>query len=52
MFGGDNNTNDISLDKIDYEWVESTDKIVRLKKALKLLEQDGSYYVDLIKAIE
>jgi hypothetical protein len=42
---------EVTLEKVDFEWVKSTTKIPRLKKALKLLEQDGGYFQDLMKAI-
>lgn len=32
---------DLTLDKIDYTWVENCNKAKELKKALFLLEQDG-----------
>lgn len=44
--------NDLTLEKIDFEWVKSQTKIPPLKKALKLLEMDGNYYTELIKSIE
>lgn len=35
---------DITIDKIDFEWVEQAKKISHLKKALRLLEEDGILY--------
>ncbi len=32
---------DVELEKIDYEWIKGQKKISLLKKAKKLLEQDG-----------
>lgn len=43
---------DISLNEIDYRWVESTSDIKILKKALKILKDDGGYFPDLEKKIE
>lgn len=43
---------DITIDKIDFEWVEQAKKISHLKKALRLLEEDGDYFPDLKKAVE
>lgn len=45
-------SDDLTLEKIDFEWVNSQTKVAPLKKALKLLELDGNYYTDLIKAVE
>ncbi|CAD8110823.1 unnamed protein product [Paramecium primaurelia] len=45
-------SDDLTLEKIDFEWVNSQTKVGPLKKALKLLELDGNYYTDLIKAVE
>jgi len=36
MFGGSNE--ELTLEKIDFDWVKNETKITRLKKALKLLE--------------
>lgn len=49
MFG--NVEAELSLEQIDFEWVQKTKKISQLKKALKLLEMDGNYYTELIAAI-
>jgi glutaredoxin-related protein len=40
------------LDKIDFEWVASTESAKELKKALKALQDDKGGYVELEKAIE
>ena len=51
MFG-ENAKDDLTLEKIDFEWVKATTKITRLKKALRLLELDGNYFTDLVKCVE
>ena len=50
---------DIDINKIDFEWVKKTTKPKLLKKALKILEADGNlliilgnYFVELQKEIE
>lgn len=43
---------EVTLDKIDFEWVKNETKVSRLKKALKLLEQDGGYFMDLMEAVK
>ena len=43
---------DVELSRIDYDWVERQNKPAFLKKALKLLELDGSYYPELNKSIQ
>ncbi|CAD8111816.1 unnamed protein product [Paramecium sonneborni] len=45
-------SDELTLEKIDFDWVNSQTKVAPLKKALKLLELDGNYYTDLIKAVE
>lgn len=40
------------LDKIDFEWVASTNSVKELKKALRALQDDKGGYVELEKAIE
>lgn len=40
------------LEKIDFEWVASTNSLKELKKGLKALQDDKGGYVDLEKAIE
>lgn len=51
MFG-ESAHDDVTLESIDFEWVKKTSKIQKLKKALYLLEQDGSFFTDLIKAVQ
>lgn len=43
---------EVTLEKIDFEWVAEQTKPQQLKKALKLLELDGNYYTELIRACE
>lgn len=33
---------DIDIYSIDFDWVKKTEKVTQLKKALKILEQDGT----------
>jgi hypothetical protein len=40
------------LNEIDYLWVEKTEDPKLLRKALKLLKDDGGYFIDLEKHIE
>jgi hypothetical protein len=40
------------LEKIDFEWVSSTNNVKELKKALKALQDDKGGYFELEKAIE
>ena len=39
MFDG--RINDLDINRIDFEWVARTDDIKQLKKALKILIEDG-----------
>jgi len=43
---------ELKLEMIDYEWVESTNENKQLKKALKLLKDDGGFFPHLEEAIE
>jgi hypothetical protein len=50
MFGGsvipgtgEELLSDLTLDIIDYKWIASCRKIPLLKKAIKLIEQDGKH---------
>ena len=43
---------DLNLNEIDFKWVEETDDAKLLKKALKMLKDDGGYFPDLEKSIE
>ena len=42
----------LELNTITYEWVEKTTDIKCLKKALKLLKDDGGFFPDLEKTID
>lgn len=42
---------DLTLDKVDFDWIKNAKKISHLKKALKLIEEDGDYYPDLKKQV-
>ena len=39
---------ELTLEKIDFEWVNKETKIGSLKKALQLLKQDGNHFPELI----
>ncbi len=42
----------LDLNQIDFKWVDETEDIKLLKKALKLLKEDGGHFVDLENSIE
>ena len=42
----------LHINEIDFKWVDSTEEPKLLRKALKLLKEDGSYFLDLEKYIE
>ena len=42
----------LDLNTITYEWLEKTNDPKLLKKALRLLKEDGSYFPDLEKSID
>ena len=42
----------LDINMISYEWLERTNKPKLLKKALKILKDDGNYFPDLSKAID
>lgn len=42
---------DFKIEDIDYKWVEATSNKQALKKALKMIQDDGGYYPDLEAAI-
>jgi hypothetical protein len=44
--------NDLHMNQIDYKWVDETDDTKLLKKGLKLLKDDGSFFPALEKYIE
>jgi hypothetical protein len=43
---------DVTINQIDYKWVDCTDDSKKLRKALKLLKEDGGFFPDLEKYIE
>jgi len=43
---------DVILNQIDYKWVDNTEDSKKLRKALKLLKDDGGYFPELEKYIE
>ncbi len=38
---------ELTLNMIDYEWVDKCDDAKQLKKGLKLLKDDGGYFKEL-----
>lgn len=40
------------MDDISYEWINNTEDKDALKKGIKLIEEDGNYFMDLKKSIE
>jgi len=42
---------DLTLQKISFEWIKECKKIKLLKKAIKLIEEDGKLYENLIRKI-
>jgi tetratricopeptide (TPR) repeat protein len=42
----------LDINMISYEWLERTNKPKLLKKALKILKDDGNYFPDLYNAID
>jgi len=42
----------LTLNSISYEWLEKTNNPKLLKKAIRLLKEDGGYFPDLEKAID
>ena len=51
MFGGvttpsgdTNLLSDLTLDNVDFDWVKKTTKVSHLKKAIKLIEDDGKQF--------
>ncbi len=43
---------DITLNQIDYKWVDNIEDSKKLRKALNLLKDDGGYFPELEKYIE
>jgi tetratricopeptide (TPR) repeat protein len=42
----------LTLNSISYEWLEKTNNLKLLKKAIRLLKEDGGYFPDLENAID
>lgn len=38
---------DITIEKIDFDWISSTSKIPHLKRAIRVIQLDGDYYTEL-----
>jgi hypothetical protein len=43
---------DLIINEIDFKWVDKTEDPKLLKKALKLLKEDGGYFIELEKYVE
>ena len=43
---------DVSLNQIDYKWVDNTEDSKKLRKALNMLKEDVGYFPELEKYIE
>lgn len=43
---------ELTLNGLDYNWVDECDDTRLLKKGLKMLKEDGSHYPDLEKYID
>jgi hypothetical protein len=43
---------ELTLNQLDFSWVDKCNDAKLLKKALKLLKDDGGYFQDLEKYIE
>ena len=42
----------LDINMIDFDFVQSCDKLARLKKALKILEDDGDHFPDLQRELK
>jgi hypothetical protein len=42
----------LNINQIDFKWVDETDDAKLLKKAIKMLKDDGGYFLELEKYIE
>ena len=42
----------LTINSISYEWLEKTNNPKLLKKAIRLLKEDGGYFPDLENAID
>lgn len=38
---------DITIETVDFNWIQETTKITHLKRAIALIEKDGNYYTEL-----
>ena len=38
---------DITIERIDFNWIQSCVKIPYIRRAIKVIEADGDYYPDL-----
>jgi tetratricopeptide (TPR) repeat protein len=43
---------DITIEKIDFDWIKQCDKVSYLRKAVKVIEADGDYYTELKQACQ
>jgi len=43
---------EITLESIDFEWVDKQTSVKQLKRALKILKDDGGYFQDLMNKIQ
>ena len=41
---------DITIERIDFAWIQSCNKVSYLRRAVKVIEGDGDYYPDLKEA--
>lgn len=41
---------DITIDKIEFDWIAQCNKVSYLKKAVRVIEEDGDYYKELKEA--
>lgn len=41
---------DIKLETVDFNWIKETTKISHLKRAIRLIENDGNYFAELKNA--
>jgi len=46
------NTPQLNLEDISYEWLQECSDPAQLRRGIKLIEEDGNYFVDLKKEIE
>jgi hypothetical protein len=46
-FSNASTLSDITLEKIDYDWIEKCSKPSHLKRALRLLKDDGTQFAQM-----